>query len=349
MLIVRCGQGGHCSWVGELGQYHTHSTTCPSRVVLCPKKCLAADGKRFQCLLKDLDVHLDNDCSYRIAECQHCNQQGTFKDINEAHLENCPFVLAACPSCGCEVELSSSLLLFHLLTDCEHAPIACRYSDLGCNIVLLRSDMKKHEQDHSLHFHVLTDAVSKFQLQMDTAHKEILSLREDLATKEDSKLDSALHAVTFKLPLFSSYAQKDSFTFDQLFSDANKKGYRFSMKILPHNDGHLSVYFFLMRGSSDESLRWPFRGSIRVELLNQAKDGGHYCKLVEFRRSHGQRVTEREASSQGFGLPHFVQLEKLRRKNGHGRNKTQYLADDSLFFRITVMPHNQKHWLKCTH
>ncbi len=36
---------------------------------------------------------------------------------------------------------------------------------------------------------------------------------------------------------------------------------------------HVSVYICLMRGDNDDNLKWPFKGTIEVSLLNQLEDG----------------------------------------------------------------------------
>ena len=345
LLRVRCGKGQTCSWEGELGQFLAHSTKCPSRVVSCPMKCQSADGQLFQCLLLDLDTHMERDCPYRMSHCPHCYLEGTHKEINDQHLQNCPLVLTTCPSEGCQVEISSSLLLFHLLTDCQFALIECKYNPLGCIVTLPRSEMSLHEGDKEFHLCVLEKSMKAMQQEMQTIQKDISVLKERQMEKASRP---ALHRVTFKLKQFSRYDPKDSFTFDNIFSDAEKQEYRLRMKVLPKNDGYLSVYFFLMKGPNDDQLSWPFRGEIFVELLNQARDRNHHQMTVEFHRSHGNRVRKDMASSRGFGLQEFMDLVKLRRTIGRRGNKIQYLVDDSLYFRVAIKTFVKKAWLTCT-
>ena len=38
---------------------------------------------------------------------------------------------------------------------------------------------------------------------------------------------------------------------------------------------HVSVHAYLMRGDNDANLKWPFKGTIKVSLLNQLEDGQH--------------------------------------------------------------------------
>ncbi len=344
---MRCGNGDDCRWEGPLGQYHAHSTKCPNRVVFCPKKCLQADGTPYQCLLKDLERHLELDCHYRTSECPHCYQEGTYKSLREEHLEICPFVLTKCPHSSCGAELASCLLLFHLSTDCEHAPVECKYRSLGCPVTLSRGDMEVHQEDRASHFLILTEAVSNLKLELATAQREICCMQEDRELEKVSQHKPEHNAVTFKLSDISAYHHKD-FSFDRLYSSADKRGYRLSVKILPNNDGYVSIDFFLMKGHNDDNLEWPFRGKISVELLNQARDGDHYQKMIDFPRTHGQRVMETAESKQGIGIAQFIAVRELQCKYGVGRKKIQYLVDNCLFFRVTISPRIKNTWLTCS-
>lgn len=356
-LEVRCNEEDqNCTWVGELGQLVFHSIVCPSRVVLCPKKCSTVDGKPTEYLLKDLDVHLEEDCPYRISECPHCNEEGTFDEITKSHLANCPMVLAQCPNEGCEAELCSSLLRFHVLTECEFALIECKHRELGCDVALLHSELDEHERDDSLHFRVMMSSMTKLQRQVETSRAEICLLKDTLqAVERDGKLfNSTEHtpvpSTIFKVPQFGSYKNKDNFTYDRLDTE---EGYRFCARILPNNDDHLSVYFFLMKGPKDHNLPWPFKGKIKVELLNQVEDSHHFSKTVEFPKEHGQKVREGETSDKGYGISRFMELEQLLGKSKEKQDrdkkaKIKYLLDDSLYFRVSITPRVKRRWLKCT-
>ena len=45
---------------------------------------------------------------------------------------------------------------------------------------------------------------------------------------------------------------------------------------------HVSLLVYLLRGEFDERIKWPFRGSVIIQLLNERRDGGHYEAAVEF-------------------------------------------------------------------
>ena len=70
---------------------------------------------------------------------------------------------------------------------------------------------------------------------------------------------------------------------------------------------HLSVFVCLMQGEFDDKLKWPFRGSITVKLVNLEKDKDHVVKTIPFTSSIAQECCERvmvegqRGAGQGYG------------------------------------------------
>ena len=99
---------------------------------------------------------------------------------------------------------------------------------------------------------------------------------------------------------------------------------------------HVSVFINLMRGDNDNNLKWPFKGTIKVSLLNQLEDGQH---LTEELWSPGSnipedtsgRVTDGENAGKGWGYHKFVSHQEL---SYQGNKNSQYLKDNTLFFRV---------------
>ena len=101
---------------------------------------------------------------------------------------------------------------------------------------------------------------------------------------------------------------------------------------------HVSVYVCLMRGEWDNYLKWPFRGDVTIQLLNQIEDKGHHEKTVHFADdtpdSSTVRVTVGERAT-SWGWPQFISHGALN----YDKN-CQYLKYDSLHFRITKVKLN---------
>ena len=48
---------------------------------------------------------------------------------------------------------------------------------------------------------------------------------------------------------------------------------------------HVSVFVCLMRGEYDDSLPWPFRADVTVQIVNHRRNAGHMERTVPFDES----------------------------------------------------------------
>ena len=99
------------------------------------------------------------------------------------------------------------------------------------------------------------------------------------------------------------------------------------------NGTHVSVYFYMMKGEFDSHLKWPFKGEITVELVNQKERGENYkTNLVEEsdpveRDEYLKRVTEGERAEEGWGEPEFISHSDLY----NPEEGKEYLVNDTHF------------------
>ena len=96
----------------------------------------------------------------------------------------------------------------------------------------------------------------------------------------------------------------------------------------------------LMRGEFDNLLKWPFRGDITIQLLNQQQDKEHYEETIHFNDtatdSSAGRVTGCTIN-EGRGWRRFISNDKLTYDPA---TNCQYLYNDCLCFQITVKVKN---------
>lgn len=64
-------------------------------------------------------------------------------------------------------------------------------------------------------------------------------------------------------------------------------GYKLCIRVAPQGLGngegsHVSIHSYLMRGEYDDTLRWPFRGDITIQLLNQLGEECHHEQTTSF-------------------------------------------------------------------
>lgn len=77
---------------------------------------------------------------------------------------------------------------------------------------------------------------------------------------------------------------------------------------------HVSLLVYLLPGEHDENLNWPFRGTVKISLLNERRDGNHFESAVEFDEDtplvNSAQVTESDRST-GWGNAMFIAHSKL--------------------------------------
>ena len=117
-------------------------------------------------------------------------------------------------------------------------------------------------------------------------------------------------------------------------------GYKMGLRVDANGDGvgeatHVSVFFCLHRGEYDDQLKWPFRGDITIQLLNQSRDEGHWEMTVHFNDRApdyvAARVVGKERDISGWGYSKFIGHTELKTGN------KEYLKKDSLKFRTSTI------------
>ena len=114
-----------------------------------------------------------------------------------------------------------------------------------------------------------------------------------------------------------------------------------SVDVNGSNDGkgtHVSVFTALMQGEFDEHLKWPFQGSVVLQLCNQLEDKHHCGDIINFSETRNakciSRVTSGEMAESGWGIYTFISHNDLKFKRS---NNCQYLQNDCLHFRIIAV------------
>ena len=92
-----------------------------------------------------------------------------------------------------------------------------------------------------------------------------------------------------------------------------------------------------MKAEFDDHLKWPFRGEITVQLVNQKEGGKNLEKkpleLTDYDACVGsfQRVTEGDIASKGWGFSKFISHTDLYNPD----KGKEYLKKDTLIFKVT--------------
>ena len=322
---------------------------CDYTLLPCTNKCKILN-ETVTVLRKDLDDHLTNKCPRRQYQCPHCKEMGEYKERTTVHTETCPKVKVPCPNAQCPVSSFGCDIAVHRST-CKYENVSCKYAKLGCEERPLRTDLKKHEDDHQLHFQITTESVLKHRQQLQQLNFELLQLKQENTKLKEIRHTKSNEKFTFKLLSFSRMRRDDVDFYSTPFYTSHN-GYKLCINIEANGNGegkgtHVSVYACLMKGDNDDSLTWPFTGSVTTELLNQLEEKNHYARMYmyPYSSSASKRVTNGQRG-RGFGHRKYISHSDL---NYNAVKKCQYLVNDTLFFRVSVDVPKYKPWLECTH
>ena len=315
----------HCKWEGIVGTLEEHEAKCNFSLLPCPKKCKRESGHIKQFMRKDLNKHLEEDCPNRDYSCEHCGEKGTYARITNIHDQKCLKKPVPCPN-GCSVIVQHQHVLEHVATECELTVIACKYKILGCDRELKRKDMAAHEEDDKLHLHMAIDTVTTVKLKEQDALK-VLKNGEPLK---------------FKLTNYQENKENNERVLSPSYY-TSPNGYHMALKVNVNGHGagkgtHVSVLAPILKGQYDDHLKWPFIGKIMFVLLNQLEDKNHHQYTMEL-------TAENNAQAGGpvWGYQQFIRHSAL---DYDAVNNTQYLKDNTLYFRMSVEPADHKPWLQ---
>ena len=143
---------------------------------------------------------------------------------------------------------------------------------------------------------------------------------------------------------FSKHRLKGVSWYSQPFYTGSS-GYKLQLKIEANvcyssaNDSHVSIRVRLTNGENDGCLKWPFKGSVTIRLLNWIEDRNHIefvfsnssgtdAYLCQSYRKVGERVwPHKEVNSTQF-IAH-------RELEFNANRNTQYMMEDVLCFIIS--------------
>ena len=116
-------------------------------------------------------------------------------------------------------------------------------------------------------------------------------------------------------------------------------GYKMCIRVDPNGSGagegtHISIFTCLMQGLYDDHLKWPFRGNITIQIVNQAGDDDHIKWTIPYDDKtpgvYAGKVTSGERSG-GWGKHQFLAHSDLEY---NAAKETQYLKDNYFLVRV---------------
>ena len=139
----------------------------------------------------------------------------------------------------------------------------------------------------------------------------------------------------FTISEFSKRKEFNNMCFSPPFT-TSPKGYKFC--IVAYANGYksgkgtnITIRAIIMKGQHDDLLKWPFTGTIVIEILNWREDNRHFKQVYSIDPNDDLfRVTEGEYG-RGFGFFKFISHASLPFNES---KSTQYLKDDCICVRV---------------
>ena len=93
------------------------------------------------------------------------------------------------------------------------------------------------------------------------------------------------------------------------------------------------MFTYLKRGEFDSHLKWPFRGTVTIQLVNQLEDKEHHTNSISYKDASPVAAQVAGERSAGWGNLEFLPHSELGLSVANNR---QYLKDDCLIFRVSI-------------
>ena len=323
-----------CDWSGILDEYDAHIAECGFVVLDCPNEGCADKIPRNL-----LDEHLSMLCRRRLIDCTCCKEKVAYEEMSE-HPEKCLDVEVTCDNSGCSVKLYRRELQDHK-DICRKSIISCPFSEVGCEVIVLRADLQKHLREYSeVHCTISKDTIVSIKRELSSARKEL-----------DSK---CVPPLVYKMTNYGVLkANKKTWSSPYFYTHPGE--YKMKFRVYPggceeEGKDYLSVFIFLSSGPNDDELVWPFDGSITISILNQSQDSWHHSREIDWRGSDastsGKPVNDR--SNSGWGKRQFISHSYLELVS----DTCRYVKDDYIYFQVSSIrvrsSHRQCYWLVCS-
>ena len=297
----------------------------------CPLKC----DKHIQ--RRTLEEHKSSECVKRPFTCKYCEYKATYELVTNEHWLKCQKYPEKCPNKCSEDNIERQFLQRHLDEECPLQEVECKFSYAGCPAKMKRREIQKH-MDESKDEHL--ENAGNYRKKMD------LQIQE-----QNLKLQALSVAITKGIasqPEFTvdNFAKRKA-AYDTWYSPSfysHIGGYKMCLNVDANGHGkdngtHISVYVCMMKGEFDLHLQWPFKGEVKVHLVNQREGGWDLEKILVQKSSESMfkysdafsRVVLGVRSTSGWGHTDFISHADLY-KPEEGK---MYLKNDTLKFRVT--------------
>ena len=328
-----------------------HYPQCGKYPVACPNDC---DVYKFE--RQKLESHLKEQCPLVLVDCPFgyagCETQLPRKDMPEHIKENVTHLTLMATTTQRLLKENQELQQKAIEREDESrknmAAVQASLQELNtkCNSLVKENQKLRSENDE----------LKKGMKTINEKHNSLVTLHTTESKKTDIKLQELLNkqqVTENEVGALKEAAQKQKhplFPVDYHVKQTNKAvnlspfythphGYRMCVCVAPNGNGdgegtHVSIYTCMMQGSFDNYLKWPFRGAITIQIVNQVGDHNHVERIIDYNDETADdtagRITGKKGAL-GWGKPQFLAHNELQY---NAERQTQYLKDNTLHIRI---------------
>lgn len=339
-----------CQYCNKQGTYRSISTEhwseCAYMPVQCPNMC------GVTCEQSDLERHLKMcelsviPCFYQSAGCeaefQRKDEEDHLKEGVQHHLN---LTMTVCQELKQKNEATRSQYEKELHEQAEEFAEMLNAAEKKQAEVFESHEKKLHALYHEYETK-LQNMRLRFETVLRIKDEGIRVIRENMDSAIDSrvrqsiesfKLESGIPPYNLTMTNYQSLKTKTDIWYSPRML-THPQGYTIIITVRPNGymdtkDKSVGVWLRLVKGNQDSYLKWPAKVTITLQLLNQHRDHDHVTitEKFELRRVVDPKVNHVciSAFSETFISPGALEY--------NGRTKTQYLKDDCLKFRVTMI------------
>ena len=347
---------------------HSHWPECKCFLLPCPNECTpSGSGIQRQCL----DQHVKEECPLTVVQCElhHAGCEVTLprKDMAEhmkkdsiAHIS-----LLAAENRRLSKRLFEKEEKICLLTQ-QNTELEENTTKQSQELALTKQELTRTMQEL---MQELTQKVTSQALELTRTKQELAQKATSQDQELEAKLKDAQRQAIDRLQTQHQHDLQELRTEIEIqcdifpmivkmagFDELKKKGttwyscpfytgmagYKMCLNVDANGYGaakgtHISVFTYLMRGEFDSHLKWPFRGTVTIQLVNQLEDKEHHTDSNDYEDATPDFAQVDGERSGGWGSPEFLPHSELGLSVANNR---QYLKDDCLIFRIVSVKLN---------
>ena len=334
----------------------------------CPLRTCVCEYCGYSSTYKDITtIHYPECPNYPTVCPNSCSERKLKRSSLDRHLLDCPDQVVSCSfdEMGCEERMKRQCLQHHIEANViQHQLMICdAFKKVKKENDALKDDIKVLQQKNE-ELQRNDVVIKSAQSRMD--HSTIgfvLKMAEGITTHQWKEYFTSLATVStndpnpvspviIKWPDYREVKQiaKDTITSSESIARfgamkyyytrpfyTHHNGYKMQLRVYPCEDNkNISVYCHLMKGEHDNHLKWPYKGTVTIILLNQLEDTQHFTRSLYMGNSADtvkRPDSDAIRNDIGYGYPEFLSLSEVESSTAHRR----YLMNDTLYFKINAI------------